>query len=108
MKKWKKQKKEIVEVLREEVKFQVSVSVNATIDQMNKLKDAIALDMKKWRSQRADLQIELTHISEKIDQSREFRKLKLGGGEPVSVRDGRFLSYKPFVQLTHQSKDSMN
>ena len=55
MKKWHKQKKEIVEILREEVKFQVQLSVNSTIDYMNRLKDAIAMDMKKWKSQRADL-----------------------------------------------------
>lgn len=55
MKKWHKQKKEIVEILREEVKFQVQLSVNSTIDHMNRLKDAIAMDMKKWKSQRADL-----------------------------------------------------
>ena len=67
MKQWHKQKSEIVEVLREEVKFQVQVSVNNTIDNMNRLKDAISMDMKKWKSQRADLQLEIAAIQSKLE-----------------------------------------
>ena len=64
--KWQKQKGEIVEVLREEVKFQVGLHVNDAIDQMNRLKDYISKDMKKWANQRSDLQVEIAKISEKI------------------------------------------
>ena len=62
--KWQKQKEEIVDVLREEVKFQVGYHVNDAIDQMNRLKDYISKDMKKWANQRSDLQVEIAKISE--------------------------------------------
>ena len=54
-------------MLREEVKFQVAASVNSTIDHMNRLKDAIAMDMKKWKSQRADLQLEIAALTSRLE-----------------------------------------
>ena len=38
---------------------------------MNKLRDAIKIDMKRWKTQRADLQIEIGKIENKIDHKRD-------------------------------------
>ena len=65
-----------MDVLRTEVKFQVGLNVNDAIDKMNKLKDAISMDMKKWGSQRADLQIEIARITEKIEAFQENRPVR--------------------------------
>ena len=55
-----------MDVLREEVKFQVGLHVNDAIDKMNRLKDYISGDMKKWANQRSDLQVDIARITEKI------------------------------------------
>ena len=103
VKKWKKQKKEIVEVLRADVKFQVGVHVNETIEQMNKLKDVIALDMKKWASQRSDLQIEIRQMNNRLDRFKGLTKVR--GEDPVFISNEKFNPvFKPFQS---SNKDSL-
>ena len=78
VKKWQKQKDEIVEMLRTEVKYQVGLNVNQAIETMNSLKNYISADMKKWASQRSDLQIEIARTTAKLDRFKELLNGKMG------------------------------
>ena len=49
----------------------IVTKVDTVLNKMNKLREAIQYDMKRWKTQRADLQIEIGKIENKIDHKRD-------------------------------------
>ena len=55
IKKLKNSKKELLAGIRADISYQVGKRVNAVIKEMNRLREIIRNDMKKWSAQRADM-----------------------------------------------------
>ena len=55
IKKLKNSKKELLAGIRADVSYQVGKRVNSVIKEINRLREMIRNDMKKWSAQRADM-----------------------------------------------------
>lgn len=69
--KFREEREELEERLQAGIKETIVTKVDGVLRNMNKLKEAIKIDMKKWKTQRADLQIEINKIDNKVDYKRD-------------------------------------
>ena len=66
MVKFRQEAAEMETTLKDELGKYLHDQTDTLINRMKGLQDAISMDMKRWKHQRADLQIEINKVDEKI------------------------------------------
>ena len=77
MKKFNKKKMELLAGVRAEINYQVGLKVNIVLQELNRLKEVVRIDMKKWSTQRADMQLDISHLEAFITEHLGYTKSNL-------------------------------
>ena len=77
--------------LRADINYQIAVKVNKVSQELKQLREVIALDVKKWASQRSDMQCDINKLSSQIQI--------YTNGKPERDPLHDFLIYNPYMRL---------
>ena len=61
------EREELEQRLKDQIDLNIRSKVDTALLEMAQVREAIDFDMKRWKTQRADLQIELGHLMQKVD-----------------------------------------
>ena len=83
MDKFKHKKQSLAAALRAEVNYQVAVKTNKVSNDLEQLRQEIAIDMKKWYAQRSDLQCDINRLQIQIE---EMQNTEIVQPDPLDIQ----------------------